>query len=102
MIKLSSKYTLMLNQILDTYCKNAEIWVYGSRVNGNCHDGSDLDLVVINFGEKGKNLGELKQRINDSDIPILVDISEFHKLPPSFQEEIRKNSEVFYKKRQQV
>lgn len=100
MIKLNSKYTSMLNQIFDAYCKNAEIWAYGSRMNGDCHDGSDLDLVVINFGEKGKNLGELKQLINDSDIPILVDISEFDKLPPSFQNEIKRNSEIFYKKYQ--
>lgn len=97
MVKLNSKYISILTKIFDRYCKNAEIWAYGSRVDGDCHGGSDLDIVVVDFNDNGKNLCELKQLINDSDIPILVDISEFNSLPPSFQNEIRKNHEVFYK-----
>ena len=96
MINLNTQYISILKQIFDTYCKNAEIWAYGSRVNGDCHDGSDLDLVVVSYNEHGKNLGDLKQLINESDIPILVDISEFHMLPKSFQDEIRKNKIVIY------
>ncbi len=96
MIDLNTKYISILKHIFDTYCKNAEIWAYGSRVNGDCHDGSDLDLVVVNYNDPGKNLSELKQLINDSDIPILVDISEFDTLPKSFQEEIRINKIIIY------
>ena len=96
MIDLNTQYISILNQIFDTYCKNAEIWAYGSRVNGDCHDGSDLDLVVVSYNEHGKNLGELKQLINESDIPILVDISKFDTLPKSFQDEIRKNKIIIY------
>ena len=96
MIDLNTKYISILKQIFDTYCKNAEIWAYGSRVNGDCHNGSDLDLVVASYNEHGKNLSELKRLINESDIPILVDISEFDTLPKSFQNEIRKNKIIFY------
>ena len=96
MIDLNTKYISILKQIFDTYCKNAEIWAYGSRVNGDCHNGSDLDLVVVSYNEHGKNLSELKRLINESDIPILVDISEFDTLPKSFQNEIRKNKIIFY------
>ena len=96
MINLNTKYISILNQIFDTYCKNAEIWAYGSRVNGDCHNGSDLDLVVVSYNEPGKNLSELKQLINESDIPILVDISEFDALPKSFQNEIQRNKIIIY------
>ena len=96
MIDLNTKYISILKQIFDTYCQNAEIWAYGSRVNGDCHNGSDLDPVVVSYNEHGKNLSELKQLIRDSDIPILVDISEFNTLPTSFQNEIRKNKIIFY------
>lgn len=93
MIDLNTKYISILKQIFDTYCKNAEIWAYGSRVNGDCHSGSDdLDLVVVSYNEPDKNLSELKQLINESDIPILVDISEFDTLPKSFQNEIQKKT----------
>ena len=68
-----------------------EIWAYGSRLKGNCHSGSDLDLVVKNFNDEGKYLYELKELLNDSDIPFLIDIQEFDYLPKSFQQEIEKS-----------
>ena len=33
--------------LLREHVPNAEVWAYGrSRVNGRCHSGSDLDLVL--------------------------------------------------------
>ena len=33
--------------MLREHVPNAEVWAYGrSRVNGRCHSGSDLDLVL--------------------------------------------------------
>lgn len=87
----------MLTDIFDNYCPNAEIWAYGSRIKGNAHLGSDLDLVVKNFNSKFAKLSELRQLINDSNIPFLVDINEFDKLPKSFQEEILKDYIVIFK-----
>ena len=96
-LNLNPKHVKTLMQIFDSYCPNAEIWAYGSRVKNDCHEGSDLDLVVKNFNETNKNLGELKQLINDSNIPILVDIAEFDALPETFQKEILKYFVVLYK-----
>lgn len=87
----------MLTDIFDNYCPNAEIWAYGSRIKGNAHSGSDLDLVVKNFNSKFAKLSELRQLINGSNIPFLVDINEFDKLPKSFQEEILKDYIVIFK-----
>ncbi len=81
----------ILIDIFKSYCPRAEIWAYGSRIKGNAHDGSDLDLVVKNFNSEKAKLSELKQLINDSNIPFLVDINEFDKLPISFQKEILKD-----------
>lgn len=96
-LNLNPKHVKTLMQIFDSYCSNAEIWAYGSRVKNDCHDASDLDLVVKSFNEGNKNLGELKQIISDSNIPILVDISEFDTLPETFKKEIMKSFVVFYK-----
>ena len=51
----------ILTDIFDDYCPNALIWAYGSRIKGNAHSGSDLDLVVKNFNSDSAKLSELKQ-----------------------------------------
>ena len=86
----------MLTDIFENYCPKAEIWAYGSRINGEAHEASDLDLVVKSFNDSGKNLYELRELINDSDIPILVDIFDYDHLPESFQKEIEKNYIVIF------
>ena len=81
----------MLMDIFHAYCPKAEIWAYGSRINGTAHSGSDLDLVVKSFNDENVNLYELKTLLNDSNIPFLIDIHKFDKLPESFQKEILKD-----------
>lgn len=76
-----------------------EIWAYGSRVNGQAHSGSDLDLVL-----RTKNLSplpstelyNLNSKIQDSNIPILVELRDWALLPPHFHKAIEENHEVLY------
>lgn len=91
MINLKPVYLNELYKIFQDYCPKAEIWAYGSRVNGDSHSGSDLDLTVKSFNDNNKCLSDLKNLLNDSDIPFLIDITEYEKLPSSFKEEIKKN-----------
>ena len=90
MLSLKDEYLQELKDIFNRYCPKAEIWAYGSRVKNDCHSGSDLDLVVKSFNEDGKFVYELKDLLNDSDIPFLMDIQDFEKLPKYFQDEIKK------------
>ena len=87
----------ILTEIFDNYCPKAEIWAYGSRIKGEAHLGSDLDLVVRDFNSNKKFLYKLKELIQDSNIPFLVDIHEFNKLSESFQCEILKDYIIIYK-----
>ncbi|WP_192485053.1 MULTISPECIES: nucleotidyltransferase domain-containing protein [Cysteiniphilum] len=74
-----------------------EIWFYGSRVDGSSHDTSDLDLVI-----RAHNLQalpcdefiEFKKNISQSNIPIIVQILDWGRIPSSFQENILKKYEV--------
>jgi predicted nucleotidyltransferase len=76
------------------------VWAYGSRVNGDAHNGSDLDLVV-----RSKNLTplpldsfvELSEKIKYSNIPILVELRDWAMLPESFHKNILRQYEVLYK-----
>ena len=90
MLNVKDEYLKELKDIFTKYCPKAEIWAYGSRVKNDCHSGSDLDLVIKSFNEDNKFVYELKDLLNDSDIPFLIDIQDFEKLPKSFQDEIKK------------
>lgn len=91
MLNVKQQYLEELKSILREYCPNAEVWAYGSRLTEDCHSGSDLDLVVKSFNDKTKSLYELKALLSDSNIPFIIDIHEFDKLPDYFQTEIKKN-----------
>lgn len=91
MLNVKQEYLNELKNIFNGYCPNAEIWAYGSRLTNDYHSGSDLDLTVKTFNDEKKYLYELKELLNDSDIPFLIDINLFDNLPQSFQNEILKN-----------
>ncbi len=90
MINLKEEYLEELKKIFNMYCPKAEIWAYGSRIKNDSHSGSDLDLVVRSFNQKNKYIYELKELINNSNIPFIVEIQDFDRLPNSFQNEIKK------------
>lgn len=91
MLNVKQEYLNELKNIFSNYCPKAEIWAYGSRLTNDCHSGSDLDLTVKTFNDENKYLYELKELLNDSDIPFLIDINIFDNLLQSFQDEILKN-----------
>ena len=93
---IEEKYLQILKEIFDKYCPDATILAYGSRIKNEAHSGSDLDLAIKNFDEIEYSLYDIKQAINDSNIPFLVDIFILESLPQSFQEEISKENIIIY------
>ncbi len=76
-----------------------EVLAHGSRVDGTAHEGSDLDLVVRT--EDGEKLPIdtymlLKEKIQHSNIPIVVELFDWAKLPENFQKNINAYHEVFF------
>lgn len=79
--------------LLSDYLADVDVWVYGSRINGAAHEGSDLDLVL-----RSKKLTSIPNAIlqrflfalRDSNLPILVDARDWVSLPVAFQAEILK------------
>ncbi len=91
MLNVRKEYLEELLRVFEAYCPAAEIWAYGSRVNGDSHSGSDLDMTVVSFNDAHKSVAELRRLLSDTDIPFLMEVQEFGKLPASFREEIMKN-----------
>ncbi len=70
------------------------LWAYGSRVNGDAHDMSDLDLVVVSKDNQKIDTEELvrfKNSLNDSNIPILIQVVDWDKIPKKFHQNILAN-----------
>lgn len=50
MLDLRPEWLEVARQLLAVHLPAAEVWAYGSRVQGKAHDASDLDLVVLQSG----------------------------------------------------
>ena len=45
-LELPERYRKQVEEILRDRMPDAEVWAYGSRVDGTSYEASDLDLVV--------------------------------------------------------
>lgn len=72
-LDLPSRYRDQIEVLLREQVPGVEVWAYGSRVNGESHDASDLDLVL-----RGPNLeripsgqlADLTEALEQSNVPI--------------------------------
>lgn len=86
-LRLPDKYLHTLRTLLTEYVPHAEVWAYGSRVTGGSHEGSDLDLVLRNPADLKQDVEgwfELQEALQDSALPLLVDVHLWNRLPESF------------------
>ena len=99
-INLPVKYKKQVLQLFEKHSPDLEVWAYGSRVNGDSHSGSDLDLVLrspqlnkINV----KKMSEIREAFTESNIPFLVELRDWAVLPESFKKEIESHYVVLFK-----
>ena len=82
-LDLFSHHRKELEALLRKHVPDAEVWAYGSRVSGRSHDGSDLDLVLRSptLEPLGYEYVELVEALEQSNIPILVQVHDWARLP---------------------
>ena len=93
MLELRPHHLEMLRALLQQRMRHAEVWAYGSRVNGNSHDASDLDLVVrrsSDLNQETPELGAMQDILSESNLPIRVEMMDWARIPASFQREIER------------
>lgn len=86
-LQISPQHLATLKGLLDKHVPQAEVWAYGSRVTGGAHDGSDLDLVLRNRVDLTQDVPgwmELKESLQSSTLPMLVEVHLWARLPESF------------------
>ena len=90
---LRDKDLIRIKEIFKSYVPKYVILAYGSRVSGTAHSASDLDLVIKSMDGEPLDiltLVDLKEAFQNSNIPILVDIRDWARIPDYFKEEIEK------------
>ncbi len=100
-LDLLPRHREQVEALLQEHVPDAEVWAYGSRVNGQSHDVSDLDLVLRgpNLEEiNASQLADLNEAFTESDIPYLVNTHDWARLPASFHQEIKRNNVIVIKR----
>lgn len=99
-IALTPRHLEELRRLIATHLPDEEVWAYGSRVNGTAHDTSDLDLVVRHPADlkagQSSAFWELKEALSESNLPLLVELFDWAKLPPAFWDNIAEQHVVLY------
>ena len=95
-LALPLRYRKQLKALLDEHVPGVEVWAYGSRVNGESHEGSDLDLALRGPALEPLDGGfyDLLEAIEKSNIPILIQAHDWARLPESFHREIERDHVV--------
>ena len=93
-LRLSDRHRRQVEEILRENMPRVEVWAYGSRVNGESHEASDLDLALRAPGLRpipSVDMQALRKAFSESNIPIIVDAHDWSRLPESFQQEIERD-----------
>jgi predicted nucleotidyltransferase len=95
MIDLEEKHLAEIRKILSAYVPGCEVRVFGSRVNGKAAKFSDVDLAIVCNEKLGwRKIELLKDAFAASDLPMSVDVVDWHSLTDEFRALIEKKYEV--------
>ena len=98
MINLRPQDRQRIEQLATEYLHaGSDVWAYGSRVKGSNHDTSDLDLCVDGPKSAWLKVTEFRQALQDSNIPIIVQVLDWNRAPDYFQDNIVKCRELLIK-----
>jgi uncharacterized protein len=92
-LMLPPEHLATLRSLLAQYTPEADAWAYGSRMNGTAHEGSDLDVVLRHHDNPQWEIPgwlDLKDALQNSMLPMLVEVHVWPQLPPGFQREIER------------
>jgi predicted nucleotidyltransferase len=95
MIDLAPQQLATVRHLLAAHVPECEVRAFGSRVTGKPKPYSDLDLVLIGPARLPTGrLAAVREALQESDLPIRVDVLDWHAIPESFRQIIAAGFEV--------
>ncbi len=75
-------------RLIEAHLPDTDVWAYGSRVKWTSRPSSDLDLVAFAGPEQRRQVADLREAFEESNLPFRVDLLIWDDIPESFREEI--------------
>ena len=96
MIDLAAHHIDEIRRILREQLPRCEVLAYGSRVEGGAQRYSDLDLAVRapEGRAAAKRLSAARDAFFESDLPIMVDLVDWHDLSATLRDHVRATAVV--------
>ena len=102
-VDLRPDYEEAVKRILAEYVPECEVRAFGSRAAWTAKDYSDLDLAVGGEGPLDwRTLDRLKEAFEESDLPMRVDVLDWHAISDSFREVIERDYVVMQERAKQA
>jgi predicted nucleotidyltransferase len=79
-LDLAPQHRATLQVLLALHVPDADVWTFGSRVNGDAHEGSDLDLVLRDRRDPTQALASLpalRAGLEESGLPMQVEAHDW-------------------------
>jgi len=91
----------MLIKIIESVIneKGVVVYLFGSRATGKATSTSDIDIGILYTKDTNlsKKLTILREMIENSNIPYLVDVVDLSKVSESFREKVLKEGKIIWK-----
>jgi predicted nucleotidyltransferase len=71
--------------LLRRHLPGTTVWAYGSRTTGRSRACSDLDLVAFATPEQSRQVADLREACEESNLPFRVDLLVWDEAPESFR-----------------
>ena len=92
MIDLNPNHLATVERILAEHVPECEARAFGSRATWTAKDYSDLDLAIVGAGPLDwRTLSRLKEAFEESDLPMRVDVLDWHDISESFRDVIERD-----------
>ena len=74
--------------LLAKHLPDTQVWAYGSRVKWTSTTSSDLDLVAFATAKQRGAVADLREALEESDLPFRVDLFVWDEVPETFRRQI--------------
>lgn len=89
MIDLDHSQFKIVQQILQQHAPEYEVRAFGSRVIGTASRFSDLDLALVGGQPvEWQRVEALKDAFAESDLAIMVDVLDWHRISEGFRQKV--------------
>lgn len=98
-IGLVARHLDLIQKIVAQVFKNTSgiVYLFGSRARGTHDSTSDVDLAIALSENVGGKLGALREALELSPLPLLVDVVDLSQAETTFSEQVRDEGIVIWR-----